>query len=161
MNKYLGHWLTEIIDHFDLLWGDVFTLRHLENILLPVSDLQRAILQQRPHHDFIHLPTTALNLSKEPLSQLCLQEAISQCLQCAATHPCRVLRLFSLDRSGILWIHLVLWRTPTKRFFFFFTIVLAFYCRSIQQASGAHLSLPVSCKVVHFWHVHQFHVIAG
>lgn len=102
MNKYLGHWLTEIIDHFDLLWGDVFTLRHLENILLPVSDPERAVLQQRPHQYFIHLPTTALILSKEPLSGFCLQEAISQCLQCAATHPRRALRLFSLDRSGIL-----------------------------------------------------------
>lgn len=46
VNKYLGHRFAEIVDHFDLLWGNVFSLRHLENILLPVGDLQRAVLQQ-------------------------------------------------------------------------------------------------------------------
>lgn len=102
MNKYLGHWYAEIIDHFDLLWGDVFSLRHLENILLPVSDLQRAVLQQTRREKTMRLVSPLVTIIKEPLNQFCLQEAISQCLQCAAIHLCQALRLFSLDHSGIL-----------------------------------------------------------
>lgn len=46
MNKYLGHWITEIVDIFYFLGGDVFSLCQLENVLFSVSDLQGAILQQ-------------------------------------------------------------------------------------------------------------------
>lgn len=51
--------------------------------------------------------------------------------------------------------------THTYKEISFTIVVLVFYCRSLQQSSWAHLSLPISCKVAHFWHIHQFHVIAG
>lgn len=44
MNKYLGHWITAVIDGFYLLRGDVFSLCQLENVLLSVNDLQSAVL---------------------------------------------------------------------------------------------------------------------
>lgn len=44
MNKYLGHWITAIVDGFYFLGGDVFSLCQLENVLLSVDDLQSAIL---------------------------------------------------------------------------------------------------------------------
>lgn len=46
MNKYLGHGITENIDGFDFLGGDVFSLCQLEYVLLSVCDLQGAVLQQ-------------------------------------------------------------------------------------------------------------------
>lgn len=45
MNKYLAHWITQIIDGFYFLRGDVFSLCQLENMLLSVNELQSAILQ--------------------------------------------------------------------------------------------------------------------
>lgn len=44
MYKYLGHWITAIIDGFYLLRSDVLSLCQLENVLLSVDDLQAAIL---------------------------------------------------------------------------------------------------------------------
>lgn len=119
MNKYLGHWITEIIDGLYFLGGDVFSLCQLENVLLSVSDLQSAVLQKNRREtqlemkvatdatppDSIHRPTTII---KVPFSLFCLQEAISQCLLCAAIHPCQLPLLFSQDLSGIPGIHLVL-----------------------------------------------------
>ncbi len=74
MNKYLGHWITETVNGFYFLGGDVFSLCQLENVLLSVGDLQSAILQQtgRETHleikvatddmplGFIQLPATVI-----------------------------------------------------------------------------------------------------
>lgn len=103
-------------------------------------------------------PVTIL---KEPMNQLCLREAISQCLRCAAIHLRRARHSFSQDLSGILWIHLVLWRTPARRLLFRIMSEVRHEPFTLPQLKLAHLSLPIGCKVVHFCHVHQFHVIAG
>lgn len=46
MHVELCHWYTSDVDVLDLLGGDVLTLRQLEDMLLPVDDLQRAILHE-------------------------------------------------------------------------------------------------------------------
>lgn len=47
MNIELCHRLTPDVDVLDLLRGDVLALRQLEDVLLPVNDLQCAVLQER------------------------------------------------------------------------------------------------------------------
>ena len=47
MNVKLGHRFTPDVDVLDLLGGDVLALRQLEDVLLPVNDLQRAVLERR------------------------------------------------------------------------------------------------------------------
>ncbi len=47
MNIELCHRLTPNVDVLDLLGGNVLALRQLEDVLLPVNDLQCAILQER------------------------------------------------------------------------------------------------------------------
>lgn len=46
MNIELCHRLTPNVDVLNLLRGDVLALRQLEDVLLPVNDLQCAILQE-------------------------------------------------------------------------------------------------------------------
>lgn len=45
MNIELSHRLTPDVDVLDLLGGDVLALRQFEDMLLPVNDLQSAVLQ--------------------------------------------------------------------------------------------------------------------
>lgn len=47
MNIKLRHRLAPNVDVLDLLRGDVLALCQLENVLFPVNDLQRAVLQNR------------------------------------------------------------------------------------------------------------------
>lgn len=104
------------------------------------------------------VPVFPVRIIKEPMKQLSLREAISQCLRCAAIRLCRARRLFSQDLSGILWIRLVLWRTPARRLVFSMTSEgrkLTFYSRSTQastplpphwlQSSSFLPRPPVSC----------------
>lgn len=44
MHKHLHHCITPRVDVLDLLRSDVLALGQLENVLLPVDDLQRAVL---------------------------------------------------------------------------------------------------------------------
>lgn len=44
MHKYLGHRSTAYIDVLNLLWCDVFSLSQLEDVLLPVNNLQNSTL---------------------------------------------------------------------------------------------------------------------
>lgn len=46
MNVELSNRFAPDVDVLDLLGGDVLALRQLEDVLLPVNNLQRAILQQ-------------------------------------------------------------------------------------------------------------------
>lgn len=46
VNVELSHGFAPDVDVLDLLGGDVLALRQLEDVLLPVNNLQRAILQQ-------------------------------------------------------------------------------------------------------------------
>lgn len=46
MHIELCYWLTPDVNVLNLLWGNVLALRQLENVLLPVNDFQRAILQK-------------------------------------------------------------------------------------------------------------------
>lgn len=63
MNIELCHRFTPDVDVFNLLRGDVLALRQLKDVLFPVDDLQRAILQQaklRKHKkNDLHVITTA------------------------------------------------------------------------------------------------------
>lgn len=46
MHIELCHWLTPDVNVLNLLWGNVLALRQFENVLLPVDDFQRTILQK-------------------------------------------------------------------------------------------------------------------
>lgn len=46
MHIELCYRLTPDVNVLNLLWGNVLALRQLENVLLPVDDFQRAILQK-------------------------------------------------------------------------------------------------------------------
>lgn len=45
VHEHLGHRAASHIDVFDLLRGDVLSLRQLKDVLLPVDDLQDAALR--------------------------------------------------------------------------------------------------------------------
>lgn len=45
VDEYLGHGVAQSVHGLDLLRRDVFPLRQLENVLLPVCDLQSAVLK--------------------------------------------------------------------------------------------------------------------
>lgn len=47
MNIELSHRFAPDVDVLDLLRGDVLALRQLEDVLLPVNDLQCSVLQER------------------------------------------------------------------------------------------------------------------
>ena len=47
MNIELSHRFAPDVDVLDLLRGDVLALCQLEDVLLPVNDLQRSVLQER------------------------------------------------------------------------------------------------------------------
>ena len=47
MNIELCHRFTPYVDVLNLLRGDVLALRQLEDMLLPVNDLQCAVLQEK------------------------------------------------------------------------------------------------------------------
>jgi hypothetical protein len=46
MDKNLQYWSAPGINIFNLLWGNVFSLCQLENILLPVNNFQSSILYE-------------------------------------------------------------------------------------------------------------------
>lgn len=47
MDVELCHRFTSNVDVLDLLWGNVLALRQFEDVLFPINDLQRAILQDK------------------------------------------------------------------------------------------------------------------
>ena len=49
VDKALGNATSKREDVLDLLWGDVLSLRGLENVLAPVDDLDRSILEDLNH----------------------------------------------------------------------------------------------------------------
>lgn len=63
MNKYLGHWITEIVDIFYFLGGDVFSLCQFENVLFSVSDLKGAVLQQTGREKPWNYDTNSMSLN--------------------------------------------------------------------------------------------------
>lgn len=46
MHVELRHWLTPDVDVLDLLRRNVLALRQLKDVLLPIDDLQGAVLQE-------------------------------------------------------------------------------------------------------------------
>lgn len=65
MNIKLCHRFTPNVDVLDLLRGDVLALRQLEDMLLPVDDLQRAILQEERRRNILHYLSHVLCNIKE------------------------------------------------------------------------------------------------
>lgn len=114
VDKDLGHGVAQRVHGLDLLRRDVFPLGQFEDVLLPVCDLQSAVLKRdKPVSTFPGATPTHPPPRPDPVVrcwavELCLLGAIFRCPPCAATRPCPGPQLSSPGPSSSPGTRLVL-----------------------------------------------------
>lgn len=151
----LRHWLTPDIDVLYLLRRDVLALRQLKDVLLPVDDLQGAVLQEfRSRMTHVNILCLTHSTRSSIWHCCCLPATICRCLRCEASR----LHLASPPSVpgpwGSPWRHLDPWRRPGG----------SWTCdepgweraRDSLRIALTHFSLLLWGKVVLLRDVHQF-----